>query len=103
VPFMTWCNVPARQAVGTGAALGFPLALAATLGYVVSGWQLAPALPGALGYLYLPALLVVSAASVSLAPLGARMAQRINVQVLTRLFALLLLALAAHMLMRALA
>jgi uncharacterized protein len=103
VPFMTWCNVPARQAVATGAALAFPLALAATLGYVISGWGVAPALPGAFGYLYLPALLVVSAASVSLAPLGARTAQRINVRVLTRLFALLLLALAANMLMRAFA
>ena len=41
VPFMTWCNVPVRQAVGTSAALGFPIAAASTLGYVISGWRLA--------------------------------------------------------------
>jgi uncharacterized membrane protein YfcA len=103
VPFMTWCNVPPRQAVGTSAALGFPIALASTAGYVISGWHLPSALPGAVGYLYLPALAIVAATSVLLAPLGARTAQRINVVVLKRLFALLLMALAASMLHRGLA
>ncbi len=101
VPFMTWCNVPPRHAVGTSAALGFPIALASTAGYVISGWGLPPALPGAVGYLYLPALFIVAAASMSLAPLGARTAQRIQVAWLKRLFSLLLLALAAGMLVRA--
>ena len=101
VPFMTWCNVPPRHAVGTSAALGFPIALASTAGYVVAGWSLPPALPGAVGYLYLPALVIVAAASMSLAPLGARTAQKVNVVVLKRLFAMMLLALAASMLHRA--
>ena len=101
VPFMTWCNVPPRHAVGTSAALGFPIALASTAGYVVSGWSQPPALPGAVGYLYLPALALVSLASVSLAPLGARATQRLNVAVLKRLFAVLLLGLAVSMLIRA--
>jgi uncharacterized membrane protein YfcA len=101
VPFMTWCNVPPRHAVGTSAALGFPIALASTVGYGVAGWSLPPALPGAWGYLYLPALAIVSLASMSLAPMGARTAQRVNVGVLKRLFAVMLLALAASMLHRA--
>jgi uncharacterized protein len=107
VPFMTWCNVPPRHAVGTSAALGFPIALASTMGYVISGWHLpagaAAGLPGTLGYLYLPGLLIVVIASVSLAPLGARTAQRVNVQALKRLFGVMLLALAASMLHRAFA
>jgi uncharacterized membrane protein YfcA len=101
VPFMTWCNVPIRQAVGTSAALGFPIALANTLGYVVSGWRLPPALPGTFGYLYLPALGVIATASVMLAPLGARTAQRVDTKRLKRLFAVLLFGLAATMLHRA--
>lgn len=101
VPFMTWCNVPPRHAVGTSAALGFPIAAASTAGYVVAGWNIPPALPGAFGYLYLPALLIVSLASVTLAPMGARVAQTINVALLKRFFAVLLLALAASMLHRA--
>ncbi|MBA4176770.1 MAG: hypothetical protein C0505_09445 [Leptothrix sp. (in: Bacteria)] len=102
VPFMTWCNVPPRHAVGTSAALGFPIALASTAGYVVSGWSLPPALPGSLGYLYLPGLVIVALASMALAPWGARTAQRIDVLALKRLFAVLLLALAGSMLHRGL-
>ncbi len=101
VPFMTWCNVPIRQAVGTSAALGFPIALANTLGYVVAGWSLPPALPGGFGYLYLPALAIIGAASVTMAPLGARTAHRTDVRKLKRLFAFLLVGLAAYMLYRA--
>jgi uncharacterized membrane protein YfcA len=103
VPFMTRCNVPPRHAVGTSAALGFPIALASTLGYVISGWGLPAALPGAVGYLYLPGLAIVALASMSLAPLGARTAQGINVKLLKRFFALLLFALAASMMARAFA
>jgi uncharacterized membrane protein YfcA len=101
VPFMTWCNVPPRHAVGTSAALGFPIAAAATTGYVISGWSLPPALPGAFGYLFMPALVIVSMASMTLAPLGARVAQRIDTRLLKRLFSVLLLLLAASMLQRA--
>lgn len=100
VPFMVWCNVPLRHAVGTSAALGFPIALSATLGYVIGGWTLPPATPGAVGYLYLPALVLIAMASVLMAPLGARTAHRIDVQSLRRAFSLLLMALAGTMLWR---
>jgi len=102
VPFMTWCNVPIRQAVGTSAALGFPIALASTVGYVIAGWELPPALPGAFGYLYLPALLIIALASVTMAPIGARTAHRADVKKLKRLFAVLLMGLAGYMLYRGL-
>ena len=49
VPFMTWCNVPIHNAVAPSSALGVPVAIASTLGYVIGGWQLEPALPGAFG------------------------------------------------------
>lgn len=102
VPFMTWCNVPIRSAVGTAAALGFPIALAGTAGYVLAGWSV-PDLPaGTLGFVYLPALLVIASASVCTAPLGARTAHRMDVRQLRRSFALLLYTLAAYMLFKAL-
>jgi uncharacterized membrane protein YfcA len=100
-PFMAWCNVPMHQVVATSAALGFPVALASTAGYLISGWNLPSALPGALGYLYLPALLIVSLASVSMAPLGARAAHATDVRRLKQRFALVLFCLAAYMLYRA--
>ncbi|ASM78353.1 membrane protein [Vitreoscilla filiformis] len=101
VPFMTWCNVPIHHAVATSAALGFPIALANTVGYIVGGWNLPPGVPGTLGYLYLPALAVIASCSVLMAPLGARTAHAMNVAQLKRAFAVLLYALAAYMLWKA--
>lgn len=101
VPFMTWCNVPIHNAVATSAALGVPVAVASTLGYVIAGWNLPPAVPGAFGYLYLPALALIAAASVTMAPLGARAAHAMNVGQLKRAFAVLLYALAIYMLFKA--
>ena len=102
VPFMTRCSVPMREAVGTSAALGFPVALASTAGYVLGGWTLPTALPGAFGYLYLPGITVVAAASMLLAPLGVRLAHRMAVTQLRRTFGLLLGALALYMAWQAL-
>ncbi|MBI5716729.1 MAG: sulfite exporter TauE/SafE family protein [Burkholderiales bacterium] len=97
VPFMTRCSVPMREAVGTSAALGFPIALASCVGYVLGGWSLPAALPGAVGYLYLPGIVIVAMASVLLAPVGARTAQRIAVARLRRVFGLMLGGLAVYM------
>jgi len=102
VPFMSWCNVPMHSAVATSAALGFPIALANTIGYLIGGWSLPTALPGAFGYLYLPALLIVASVSVTMAPLGARTAHAMDVAQLKRAFAGLLFLLAAYMLYKGL-
>ena len=102
VPFMTWCNVAIHNAVATSAALGFPIAVAGTLGYIVNGWN-TPGMPEwTLGFVYLPAFIVISIASVSTAPLGAKAAHSLNVAGLKRVFAFMLLALGTHMLWRSL-
>ncbi len=100
VPFMTWCNVKIHDAVGTASALGFPIALAGTLGYAWAGRDLPALPPGSIGYLYLPALAAISAASVFFAPVGARVAHRMDIRPLRRLFALVLYAVAAYFLFR---
>ena len=101
-PFMTWCNVPMHNVVATSAALGFPIAAANTLGYLIGGWSLQPPLPGAFGYLYVPALAVIAAGSMLMAPQGARAAHALNVKQLKRVFSLMLYSLAAYMLWKAL-
>ncbi|ROZ64913.1 sulfite exporter TauE/SafE family protein [Ramlibacter sp. WS9] len=100
VPFMTWCNVKIHDAVGTSAALGFPIAFAGTLGYIWAGQGLPQMPPGSFGYLYLPGLVVVSLASMTLAPVGARTAHRMDIQPLRKLFAVVLYILAAYFLLR---
>lgn len=97
VPFMTWCNVPIHQAVATSAALGFPIALANVVGYVAAG-QGVQGLPSmSLGYVWLPALVVIASCSVLTAPLGAKAAHSLPVKQLKRVFATLLFGLAAYM------
>lgn len=101
VPFMTWCNVKIHQAVATSAALGFPIALAGTLSNIYFGMA-APDLPaGSLGFVYLPALLVISPVSMLTAPLGAKAAHALPMKTLRKVFAITLFALAAYMLSRA--
>ena len=98
VPFMTWCNVKAHDAIGTSAAIGLPIALAGTVGYLVNGWGAAQAPAATLGFIYLPALVLVSSASFFTAPVGARLAHRLPVPVLKKIFAAVLLSLCAKML-----
>lgn len=102
VPFMIACNVPIINAVATSAALGFPIAVAGTVGYIIAGWSLPEMPSGALGYLYLPALFTLAAASMLAAPWGARAAHRMNVRQLKRAFAGLLITLAGYMLAKGL-
>ncbi|MBC5783212.1 sulfite exporter TauE/SafE family protein [Ramlibacter sp. USB13] len=100
VPFMLWCNIKIHDAVGTSAALGFPIALAGTLGYIWAGHGLPQMPAGSVGYLYLPGLFIISAASMLLAPLGARTAHRMDITPLRKLFAVVLYCLAAYFLLR---
>lgn len=102
VPFLTWCNVVIHQAVATSAALGFPIALANVLGYIIAGQSVEGLPTGALGYVYLPALAVIATASVLMAPMGVKAAHAMPVKQLKRVFAIILYLLAAYMLYRGL-
>jgi len=100
VPFMTWCNVAIHNAVATSAALGFPIAVANALGYILGGSGLTQLPPYSLGYIWLPGLLVIASCSVMTAPLGAAAAHKLPVKRLKRVFASILYLLAAYMLYR---
>lgn len=100
VPFMTWCNVSIHKAVATSAALGFPIALAGSLGYVLAGMGRADLPVGALGYVYIPGLVSIALGSMLTAPWGARTAHRMDIGPLKKVFALFLYAMAAYFLLR---
>jgi uncharacterized membrane protein YfcA len=82
-------HLPLKRAIGTGAALGLPLAATGMVGYMLAGHSQACG-SACFGYIYLPAALLTSLASVATAPLGARLAHYWPVPVLKRAFALLL-------------
>ena len=101
VPFMMWCNLAIHQAIGTSAAIGFPIAIAGTVGYIVNGLRVTGLPEYSFGYAYLPAFVGIVCASVLTAPLGVRLAHSLPVARLKRLFAVLLLLVGTRMLIGA--
>ncbi|QWE20123.1 sulfite exporter TauE/SafE family protein [Polynucleobacter sp. AP-Kolm-20A-A1] len=97
VPFMLWCNVKPHTAMASSSGLGFPIAAAATIGYMYGSWG-NPNLPaGSLGFVYLPAVACIVVVSIFTAPLGAKMARKLDIAQLKRVFGILLFFLAAFM------
>jgi uncharacterized membrane protein YfcA len=98
IPFLTWCKVPLRRAIGTAAANGLPIAMAGTAGYVLHGLRVRDLPTPSLGFVYLPALGLVVLTSMVAAPLGATVAHRLPIKQLRTVFALLLYGFAIRML-----
>lgn len=98
VPFLLWCNLPARVAIGTSAAIGFPIALSGAVGYLLNGLGVAGLPTYSVGYIYIPALIGIAVTSYLTAPWGARLAHSLPVSRLKKGFALLLIATGAKML-----
>lgn len=98
VPFLSWCSVDIRKAVGTSAACGMPIAWAGMAGFIIIGWGV-PGLPAwQLGYVSLAGFVGIAVTSVALAPLGAKLAHHLPQLWLKRAFGLLLLGIGLHML-----
>lgn len=97
VPYLSWRGVAVKQAIATAAAIGFPLALASSIGFVVTGLDESGLPPNSLGYINLPAFAGVVGASILFAPLGARLAHTLPDKLLKRSFAVFLFILALRM------
>ena len=100
VPFLVKRNVPIHEAIGTAAAVGWPVAVAGAAGYIIAGWEVSGLPRYTLGYVYLPALCAVVAASVLMAPVGAAVAHRTPGRTLKKVFAIVLFVLATTMLVK---
>jgi len=98
IPFMMWCNVPVHHAIGTSAAIGFPIAVAGTLGYIINGLSVEDLPTPHLGYLYIPALFGIALVSFFTAPFGARLAHQTPVVTLKRIYAVFLIVVATRIL-----
>ena len=98
IPFMMWCNVPVHNAIGTSAAIGFPIAVAGTLGYIINGVGVTDVPSSHWGYLYFPALFGIAFFSFFTAPFGARLAHRYTGVTLKRIYAFFLIVVATRIL-----
>ena len=98
VPFLTWHNVSIKKAIGTSAAVGFPIAVSGTLGYLINGWGTSYNEDYLFGFIYLPAVICISAISYFTAPWGAKLAHKLPVPILKKVFAVFLILLSVKML-----
>jgi len=98
IPLMSMCNVPMRNAIGTSAALGLPIAVAGTVGFIITGLGKDHLPAFSVGYLYLPALIGIVIGTLVTVPWGAKMAHTLPVSQLKKIFAVILFILATRML-----
>lgn len=90
VPFLTWCSVELRKAVGTSAACGAVIAAAGAVGFALTGLNATVTGPNTLGYVSVPGFITLMIASVSTSGFGAKLAHHLPQALLRRLFALFL-------------
>lgn len=97
VPLLTFFSLDMKKAIGCASACGIVIALFGSIGYISSGSTLFSLEDGFAGFVYLPALLGIVCTSWFTAPLGAKSTQYLPVSTFKKIFAALLLVIAANM------
>ena len=98
VPYLTWHGRSIRNAVATSSACGLPIAIAGFFGFLLVGWE-NTSMPGmSSGYVYWPAVVIISAISIVTAPIGAQLAHKLPVLILKKIFAVLLFVIGSKLL-----
>jgi uncharacterized membrane protein YfcA len=102
VPVMSMLSVPVHRAVATASVFGLAIAVPAVCGFVWAGLGVEGRPPGSLGFVNLPAAIVLFSTSVLTAPFGAKLAHLLEPRKLKLAFAVFLFVSAARMLWKAL-
>ncbi|KAE9525776.1 sulfite exporter TauE/SafE family protein [Testudinibacter aquarius] len=98
VPFLNSRGIEIKRAIGTSSFCGMLLGLSGMISFIVSGWNL-PDLPSySIGYVYLPAVLLITVVSFFTSKLGADMTTKLPVPTLKKAFAIWLSLVALKML-----
>jgi len=103
VPTLTAFGNTIHKAVGTSSALGVLLAIPGALGFVISGWAVEGRPPLSVGFVNIPALVLIGAVAASTAPLGAALAHRLDQKQLKGAFAVFLVVVGGRMIYQAVA
>jgi len=98
VPYLTWQNIEIKKAIGTSAAIGVPISITGSIGYFINGWSNSSPADYIFGYVYLPAVILISITSFLTAPYGAKLAHKLPVGILKKIFSILLIILSIKML-----
>lgn len=97
IPLLHHYGVPLPKASGTSAAVSFPIAITGAISVIFTGWHVASTIPHATGYIYWPAAIIIGIFSVAAVSLGSILALRLPVALLQKIFAVLLIIIAADL------
>jgi uncharacterized membrane protein YfcA len=93
-PFLVYNNIQIKNAIATSAAVGMPIAIAGSIGFMVAGSSQVLQ-TGGIGFVNFEALITIAASSVFFAPLGAKVTHLIDSNKLKKGFSIFLAFLAA--------
>lgn len=99
---MTLCGRPIHQAVATASGFGVAIGAAAMAGFMVFGWGADGRPPFSVGYVNVPAAVIMGVLTTAVAPWGAKLAHSLNRRVLRKAFAIYLVATALSVVVKAL-
>ena len=102
VSLMTVCGRSIHQAVATAAGFGIAIGAPAAFAAIFTGWGREGLPPGSLGFVNLPAFALISVFTVTMAPVGASLAHKLNASMLRKMFGVLLALVGSRMLLGAL-
>lgn len=97
VPLLTFFSVDMKKAIGCASACGIVIALFGSIGYISAGSTYFALKDGFAGFVYLPALFGIVCTSWFMAPLGAKSTNSLPVSLIKKIFAALLVVMAAKM------
>ncbi len=91
IPYLSRFAIPLRTVIGTSTVGAALYSAFGTLGHISAGWTMADPPAWSLGYVYLPALAIMAASGALCAPLGVRLAGRMNDRLLKNILAMVIL------------
>jgi uncharacterized membrane protein YfcA len=100
VPYFYHRGLKMMNAIGTSAACGIPIALAGSISYMIIGFDNINIPENSVGYVYLPATIIVGLMSSLTAKYGVNIAHRMKQKKLRIAFAFLVIIMALNLLMR---
>jgi uncharacterized membrane protein YfcA len=103
VPTLHAFGAPMHTAVGTSSAIGVAIAVAGTIGFMISGWGIPTLPPGSIGYVNLIAFVFIAVTAYFCAPIGAALAHRMNQRALKLVFAAFMVFVGLSLIWKALA
>ena len=102
MPYLISRGLEMRRAIGSSAAIGFPIAISGTIGYAINGHISANELANneaIIGFVHIPSVIIISIFGFIMAPIGVKLSTKLPVKVLKKIFAVLLVCLSIKMLM----